>query len=331
MIIFEDLTSPTKTTNVSSSKPLPVTIIGGGTGDVDGPASSTDNAIVRFDGTTGKLLQNSTVIMTDNGDISVPSTATAGLQLYNTADQTTNYERLEALWSSNVAVIRSVASGTGATRVLELRANLTGNANYNVIRTAGYNVTTFGFQFTASSATGFAGLTFIDATQTFTATSGQTNVLAIRPTYNQASGTAANTDLLINRTQTAVGSGTQRLIDAQVGGASQFSVSNNGTITTAGALITTPQALSGAGAVNVTTTTTEYTSTGGAQALTLANGTAGQIKTIIHVVDGGSGVLAPTTPLGYTNITFTNAGESATLQYTSAGWAILSLRGAVAA
>ena len=33
--------------------------------DVEGPASSTDNAIARFDGTTGKLLQNSSVTISD--------------------------------------------------------------------------------------------------------------------------------------------------------------------------------------------------------------------------------------------------------------------------
>lgn len=43
---------------------------GGGSGDVTGPASSTDNALVRFDSTTGKLLQNSVVIVTDTGFIS---------------------------------------------------------------------------------------------------------------------------------------------------------------------------------------------------------------------------------------------------------------------
>lgn len=32
----------------------------GGSGDVTGPASSTDNAIVRFDGTTGKIIQDYT-------------------------------------------------------------------------------------------------------------------------------------------------------------------------------------------------------------------------------------------------------------------------------
>ncbi len=42
----------------------------GGVGDVVGPASSTDNAITRFDSTTGKLIQNSTATLDDNGNIS---------------------------------------------------------------------------------------------------------------------------------------------------------------------------------------------------------------------------------------------------------------------
>ena len=43
----------------------------GAAGDVVGPASATDNAIVRFDGTTGKLVQNSVVTIADStGDIS---------------------------------------------------------------------------------------------------------------------------------------------------------------------------------------------------------------------------------------------------------------------
>jgi hypothetical protein len=37
-------------------------------GDVVGPASATDNAIARFDTTTGKLIQNSTVTLDDNGN-----------------------------------------------------------------------------------------------------------------------------------------------------------------------------------------------------------------------------------------------------------------------
>jgi hypothetical protein len=44
----------------------------GGSGDVVGPASSTDNAITRFDSTTGKLIQNSSVTVADDGAITAP-------------------------------------------------------------------------------------------------------------------------------------------------------------------------------------------------------------------------------------------------------------------
>lgn len=40
---------------------------GVGTGDVVGPASSTDNALARFDGTSGKVIQNSVVTLSDTG------------------------------------------------------------------------------------------------------------------------------------------------------------------------------------------------------------------------------------------------------------------------
>ena len=47
-------------------------------GDVDGPASATDNAVARFDGTTGKLIQNSTVTISDTtGDIAGAQSLTA--------------------------------------------------------------------------------------------------------------------------------------------------------------------------------------------------------------------------------------------------------------
>ena len=42
---------------------------GGGTGDVVGPSSATDNALARFDTTTGKLIQNSVVTVSDTGAV----------------------------------------------------------------------------------------------------------------------------------------------------------------------------------------------------------------------------------------------------------------------
>lgn len=59
---------------------------------------------------------------------------------------------------------------------------------------------------------------------------GDQIISLLAPTYNQASGTASNTDLLINRTETAVGSGTQLLIDAQVGGITKFNINTAGLI-----------------------------------------------------------------------------------------------------
>lgn len=66
-------------------------------------------------------------------------------------------------------------------------------------------------------------------TGTMTQSTGQFNAVAITPTYNQTS-TAAATDLLINRTQTAVGSGTQFYFDAQTAGTSNFTLVNTGNI-----------------------------------------------------------------------------------------------------
>lgn len=52
--------------NGTSTLSTPVVGTGGG-GDVVGPATATDNAVARFDASTGKLLQNSSVTVSDTG------------------------------------------------------------------------------------------------------------------------------------------------------------------------------------------------------------------------------------------------------------------------
>ena len=62
-------------TNVTVSGTWPnqtINSTASGTGDVVGPASATDNAISRFDTTTGKLIQNSLVTVADDGAITAP-------------------------------------------------------------------------------------------------------------------------------------------------------------------------------------------------------------------------------------------------------------------
>lgn len=98
---------------------------GGGSGDVVGPASSTDNAFARFDSTTGKLLQNSTgATLSDTGaavftgalDVLGNSTAGSNLKLYEDTDNGTNYVAFKApdTIAANVTWTLPSADGTSA-------------------------------------------------------------------------------------------------------------------------------------------------------------------------------------------------------------------------
>lgn len=81
----------------------------------------------------------------------------------------------------------------------------------------------------------------------------------------------------------------------------------------------TTQSLSGAGAVDVTSRITEITSTG-VNALTLANGSEGQRKTLVMIVDAGDATLTPTNLGNGTTITFNDAGDTAELVFTNGKW-----------
>ena len=94
------------------------------------------------------------------------------------------------------------------------------------------------------------------------------------------------------------------------------------------------QALSGPGAVNITSLATAFTSTAAGNALTLADGAQGQIKTIIYVAEaagGDTGVLTPTNLGSATTITFNAVGDSVTLQFAGTDWWVVGFRGAAVA
>jgi len=107
-----------------------------------------------------------------------------------------------------------------------------------------------------------------------------------------------------------------------------------GTQTFAGAVVGSVQALSGPGAVNVTTVTTAFTSTATGNALTLADGVAGQLKAIVYVAEAAgadTGVLTPTNFGNGTTITFNAIGHSVLLQFLGTDWWIVSNNGATVA
>ena len=89
----------------------------------------------------------------------------------------------------------------------------------------------------------------------------------------------------------------------------------------------TPQALTAAGAVNLTTAVTTVASSG-AIALTIADGTQGQIKVIVFITDGGDATLTPATMNDGTTLTFADAGDSAILMWIGAsGWQVIGAWG----
>lgn len=96
-----------------------------------------------------------------------------------------------------------------------------------------------------------------------------------------------------------------------------------GNATLDAALISTAQTLTGAGAVNLTSLVTLVV-TEGADALTLADGTAGQIKLVVMKTDGGAGTLTPSNLSNGTTITFDDIGDSALLVFDGTNWAFVA-------
>lgn len=84
----------------------------------------------------------------------------------------------------------------------------------------------------------------------------------------------------------------------------------------------TPQTLTGAGAVDVTSSTTLLI-TDDANALTFADGSEGQEKFIVMKTDGGVGTLTPTNLKNGSTLTFDDVGDSAHLVFIDGAWVFM--------
>jgi len=144
-------------TQGAGAAPIWVTATGGA-GDMNGPASATDNAVARFDGTGGKTVQNSTVTISDTGDI------TAAGKLF-TADGT------------NAAPAIAIASSTGTGLYLDA-------ANTLGVATGGNGTVTF------STASGVANITG-HGVRSLTLTGGSTGASLVLGQGTNADATIA--------------------------------------------------------------------------------------------------------------------------------------------
>ena len=84
--------------------------------------------------------------------------------------------------------------------------------------------------------------------------------------------------------------------------------------------------VTGAGALDPSVYISEITTTG-ADALTLADGEGGELKSIYMLSDGGDGTLTPTNLLGYSTITFNDVGDAVQLYFNGTNWVVLSAQG----
>lgn len=93
----------------------------------------------------------------------------------------------------------------------------------------------------------------------------------------------------------------------------------------------TSQTITGDGstssAIDITSAVTEVSGTGGP--LTIADGSDGQIKTIIDTASSGTDafVITPSNLRGYTTITLNAPGETVTLMFKNSNWNIIAGNG----
>ena len=101
-------------------------------GDVTGPASSTDNAIARFDGTTGKLIQNSVTTIDDTGAATGFTTFSASTSVTTPIVQASNSAGL-SLKNASGTTQMSVGAGGGDNMSINVSTNLNGaNAQIDI-------------------------------------------------------------------------------------------------------------------------------------------------------------------------------------------------------
>lgn len=89
-------------------------------GDVVGSASATDNAIARFDGTTGKLIQDSRVTISDNGGQTTRTATVATFdERYVSPSDTENIINFDAITPTTANVLMRVFRNTNTTGITD--------------------------------------------------------------------------------------------------------------------------------------------------------------------------------------------------------------------
>ena len=191
------------------------------TADGSGPYSydGTDFWLAGNGGPSGAI-----TVATVNVSSAINMANGATFNLYNTADQTTNYERLRADWSGNVAQVWTGIGGTGIARTLRIGS---GTSSGGTAPTRYMEIGTSGIIFTSTNNAASGASVTISSVGQLSASSGTQYGLTIGSTINQ-SGTAGATILNVDPTVSATGSGSYLIQRWGWGGTTRAQIDNSG-------------------------------------------------------------------------------------------------------
>jgi hypothetical protein len=158
---------------------------GGASGDVVGPASATDSALVAFNGTTGKIIKQAATVTVAQGGTGLTSGTSGGIPYYSS---TSAIASSGALAANNFVVGGGAGAAPASTSLLTLSAAVT-TGNY--VKAVGYADTV-----TALGNTGTAINLDVTSGGVFTATLTGNATITLR--YPVSSGSSSFTLVLTN-------------------------------------------------------------------------------------------------------------------------------------